>query len=186
MAVPLKARCNSLARKMPSFGQSLKIGMWWRWNVLLPSLLWRSPECQETLGMFLMSSQSLKWAHCIFSSFCLMTKIWKQSPWGKTLKEVVDSRLSHLWALFYNHNQKPTETTPSVRKTPLYLILNQCWHTWTKQKTQHFVKGVQGGLFSKTGGKGKKKTLFPLHLEFQGTPKIWAHSDYKNLPFMLF
>lgn len=186
MEVPLKARCNSLLRKMPLFGQSLKIGMWWHWNVLLPSLLWRSLECQETLGMFLMSSQSLRWSHCIFSSFCLITKIWKQSPWGKTLKEVVDSRLSRLWALFYNHNQKPIEKTPSVRKTPLYLILTSVGTLELNRRPNTLSRVSRKACSAKLKEKGRKKTLFSLHLEFQGTPKILAHGDYKNLPFMLF
>lgn len=35
MEAPLKAKCNSLARATPLFGQSYKICMWRYWNVLI-------------------------------------------------------------------------------------------------------------------------------------------------------
>lgn len=106
--------------------------------------IWRFPECQEVMGIrvpHVLSIPNQAWAHCMFSPFCSMTRTWKQSPWGKMLREGVDSRLSHIWTSFCNHNQKYTEKTLSGRKSPLGRAPTSVG-TWTKQKTQHFVKGV--------------------------------------------
>lgn len=118
MEVPLKARCISLVKKMPSFGQGLKICTGDAGMSSYPLYY----ECQGTMGIrvphvLLIPNQT--WAH----PFPPMTRTWRQSPWGKTLREGVDSRLSHRWVPFSKHNQKSVEKTLSVRKTPLDLAL---------------------------------------------------------------
>lgn len=172
---PLKASCNSLASKLPSLGQSHKICIGRCWNVLLPHLTWRVPEHWDDRGtVFLLPFQSL-------TKLGLIAHLLPYTSWQGPTRRLLKVRLlGKDWIpdiLTYEAGSRATTRILQkrflvLRKTPCD---NKLGHTWTKQETEHFIKGVQGDSFCKTHEKRKKKRNFSFHSiwSFNRLQKYW-------------
>lgn len=176
---PLKVRCNSLARKTPSFGQSYKICTWWCWNVLLPFLTQRFPECWWDHGICVPPVPSIPhqtWAHCVFSSLYLRTRTWVGSHLKVRLlkKDCIQDILTYEVGSTATARNLQRRLILSVRKTSSDPVLASLGTFELNKRLSTLLKVSRETCSAKLKKRGRKKT-FSFHSiwSFNWLQKYW-------------